>query len=106
MKKLHVIFLILAVLILMAPAVAMPFFQNAVNTEKRQLSELPAIIREDGSFNQRFAVEMNTWIQEHIGFRGPMIAVNNRLRTGLFGQGATDDIVVGKDGTASETLGG
>lgn len=97
MKKLHVIFLILAVLILMAPAVAMPFFQNAVNTEKRQLSELPAIIREDGSFNQRFAVEMNTWIQEHIGFRGPMIAVNNRLRTGLFGQGATDDIVVGKD---------
>ena len=97
MKKLHVIFLILAVLVLMAPAVAMPFFQDAVNTEKRQLSELPAIIREDGSFNQRFAVEMNTWIQEHIGFRGPMIAVNNRLRTGLFGQGATDDIVVGKD---------
>ena len=97
MKKLHVIFLILAVLILMAPAVAMPFFQDAVNTEKRELSQLPAIIQEDGSFNQRFAVEMNTWIQEHIGFRGPMIAVNNRLRTGLFGQGATDDIVVGKD---------
>lgn len=97
MKKLYVIFLIIAVALLMAPAVAMPFFTDVANTEKRELSKLPAIIQEDGSFNQRFAVEMNTWIQEHIGFRNQMISVNSRLRTGLFGQGATDDIVVGKE---------
>ncbi len=98
MKKLHVIFIILAVLVMAVPALTMPLFKNAVNTEKRELSELPAVIREDGSFNPRFSVEMNTWIQEHIGFRGPMVSANSRLRTGLFGQGATDDIVVGKDG--------
>lgn len=98
MKKLHIIFIILAVLLMAAPAATMPLFKNAVNTEKRELSELPAIIQEDGSFNQRFSVEMNTWIQEHIGFRNLMVTANSRLRTGLFGQGATDDIVVGKDG--------
>ena len=49
-----------------------------MNTEKRELSELPPIIKEDGHFNSSFSVDMNTWIQEHIGFRGPMIALNNR----------------------------
>ncbi len=98
MKKLHVVFIILAVLVMALPAATMPLFANAVNTEKRELSKLPAVIREDGSFNQRFSVEMNTWIQEHIGFRNLMVTANSRLRTGLFGQGATDDIVVGRDG--------
>ena len=96
MKIISRIYIWIFFLLLIVPAAAMPYFKDAVNTEKRELSELPAIYS-DGEFNNRFSVEMNTWIQEHIGFRGPMIALNNRLRTGLFGQGATDDIVVGKE---------
>ena len=57
MKKLHVVFLILAVLVMALPAATMPLFANAVNTEKRELSKLPAVIREDGTFNQRFSDE-------------------------------------------------
>ena len=98
MKKLSIVFVILCFTLMVLPAVTMPLFQDAVNTEKRELSELPPIIKEDGHFNSSFSVDMNTWIQEHIGFRNLMISANSLLRTELFGQGAKEEIVVGEDG--------
>lgn len=98
MKKLSVFFIIIAALMMVVPAAAMPFFSGAANTEKRELSRLPAVIREDGSLNQNFSVEMNTYFQEHIGFRNALISANSLIRTGLFGQGTSDDVIVGKDG--------
>ena len=53
MKALHVIFITLAFLLLASPAVLMPFFSDAVNTEKRELSEFPALY--DGEWNDDFS---------------------------------------------------
>ena len=97
MKILSRIYIWLFFLLMIVPAVSMPLFKDAVNTEKRELSELPAVFS-DGKFNSRFSVEMNTWIQEHIGFRNLMISGNSLLRTELFGQAAKEEIIVGKNG--------
>ncbi len=97
MKIISRIYIWIFFLLLIVPAAAMPYFKDAVNTEKRELSELPAIYS-DGEFNNRFSVEMNTWIQEHIGFRNLMVSGNSLLRTRLFGQAAKEEIIVGKNG--------
>ena len=96
MKALHVIFITLAFLLLASPAVLMPFFSDAVNTEKRELSEFPALY--DGEWNDDFSEELNTWVQEHIGLRNQMVSANSLLRSRLFGQSATETVIVGKDG--------
>ncbi len=97
MKILSRIYIWLFFLLLIIPAVSMPYFKDAVNTEKLELSELPAVFS-DGRFNSRFSVELNTWIQEHIGFRNLMVSGNSLLRTRLFGQAAKEEIIVGKNG--------
>ena len=97
MKAVRIVFIAIVFLLLAAPAAAMPFFSDAVNTEKRELSELPALI-EEGRLNENFSEEMNTFVQEHIGFRGLLVSANSLVKGRLFGQSATESILVGRDG--------
>lgn len=97
MKTMRKIYLILGLLLMALPALSLPFFRDAANTEKRELSRLPALWKEEG-LNPAFSEEMNTWVQEHIGFRGPLIAANSRLRASVLRQSVKDGVIVGRDG--------
>lgn len=97
MKTLRTIFIICFFVLLALPAVTMPFSQDEVNTEKRELSEFPAFWTEDG-LNPDFSEQLTTWIQEHIGFRSRMVSANSTLRAAVFGQSSEDSILVGRDG--------
>ena len=97
MKKLQILFLTLGFCLMALPALALPFFRDAVNTEKRTLSALP-VLRDAEGFNESFPEEMNTWVQEHIGFRNELIAANSLLRASLFGQAVKDGVILGREG--------
>lgn len=98
MKKLTVVYLILFFVMLIIPAVTMPFFADAETSEKRELSEFPDITDEDGKFNDGFTGELGTYISEHIGFRTLLVEMNSAWQSALFGRSTEESVIVGSDG--------
>ncbi len=98
MKKLTVGFIIIYVILLALPAVTMPLFKGEVSTENRELSEFPELRGEDGAWNREYTSELDTWIQEHIGFRRWLVDANGAWQTILFGHSPEESIIFGKDG--------
>lgn len=96
MKKKNLIFIILYFVILAVPAVGMPFFLNAKNTENRKLSEFPKIIV-DGKPNLDFVEGLDDFVNDRIGFRQYLVMMNTALKTGIFRQSTEDSIILGKD---------
>lgn len=95
MKKITRIFVIVYILALALPALAMPWFRNQKTSENRELSDFPEARAEDGGWNENFFGELDTWVNEHIGFRAPLIDANNRWQQSLFGQSPNEKLIVG-----------
>lgn len=94
MKKLTRIFVIVYILALAIPALAMPLFRDQKTSENRELSEFPKV-KKDGGWNEEFFSELDTWVNEHIGFRASLIDANNRWQQSLFGQSPNEKLIVG-----------
>ncbi len=95
MKKVTRIFVIVYILALAIPALAMPLFRNQKTNENRELSEFPEAKEPDGGWNEEFFGELDTWVNEHIGFRAPLIDANNSWQQSLFGQSPNEKLIAG-----------
>ena len=97
MKKINYAFIIVYMLILLIPALTMPFFFNAQNTENRKLAEFPKITKED-HINADFIDEFDDFINDRIGMRSILVSLNTKLRTGVFRESTEDSVILGKKG--------
>lgn len=98
MKKANVLFITIFILLLLAPSVAMPFFKDAENTEKRTLATFPTLRTEEGKFNAKCTDEFDAWVSDHIGFRSILLETNSIVQSKVFHQSSEDSIVLGKNG--------
>ena len=96
MKAKNIIFICIFVIILTVPSLSMPFFINAVNTEKRELASFPEIMN-DGKINSSFTSDFDSWINDRIGFRNELVYAETLTEKNIFGNSAVSDIVLGKD---------
>lgn len=97
-NKLTKVFVILFTLLLLIPAVSMPFFSGSPNTEKRSLARFPKLISGSGKLNDQFGDELSSWAGDHIGFRSVMINGNVWLQTQLLGRSPEESVILGKEG--------
>ena len=98
MKKSNLIFIIIFILLLILPAVSMPFFANSPNTENRNPAPFPMLTDDNGSINVEYFDEFDAWVNDHIGFRNIMVKANTAIHTGLFGHSPEESVVLGSDG--------
>ena len=84
--------------ICLVPSVFMPFLKSDTTTEKRKLSEVPAIKTDDGKLNFDFFSEFETYFSEHFAFRQKLVTADGYVKSGLFGTSPDDDVITGKDG--------
>ncbi|MGN0345827.1 MAG: hypothetical protein ACI4DU_08045 [Lachnospiraceae bacterium] len=98
MKKLNVVFLTIFIILLLLPALSIPVFYSAENTENRELASFPALRTEEGNWNTEYTDQINDWVMDHIGFRQLLVQVNSALRSKVFGQSSEESIILGKDG--------
>ena len=96
MKAKNIIFICIFVILLTVPSLSMPFFFNAVNTEKRELASFPKIMN-DGKINSSFTSDFDSWINDRIGFRNELVYAETLTEKNIFGNSAVSDIVLGKD---------
>lgn len=99
MKKIG-LFLFIAAFILMAliPFAGMLIFGPAGAAANEILAFPPSCTEEDGSFNKAVLNDASDYLADHFFLRQELITVDAKLESGLLGESATDDVVLGKDG--------
>ncbi|MBR6275168.1 MAG: hypothetical protein IKR27_09205 [Lachnospiraceae bacterium] len=97
MKKAGYVYITIYLLILIIPAVMMPFSKNSGDSEKRELAKAPSLVKE-GRLNEDFREELDQYLSDHIGLRNAMVTLSNRVMGGIFSESAVDSVIKGKDG--------
>lgn len=79
------------------PTIAMPW-QHEESVGNEQLAEMPALLDEDGKFNQNVLNEFSDYFADHFGFRHEMITLNDQLTGTIVRDLDSSSVLLGKDG--------
>lgn len=96
-QTLFISYAALLFIITLLPVISLLFSGGAENTDNRTLSEKPALLTEDG-LNTEYGEQCDTYITEHIGFRGKVIALYNMFQYYIFHTSAVPKVTAGRDG--------
>ena len=96
-KTLYVIYCIAFFLIISLPLLGMPFAEQS-SSEKRELSAVPSLRQEDGSWNDRFFADTDTYLSEHFAFRSQLVTALSTVKDKVFQTSAEETIIIGRDG--------
>ena len=95
MKK-KVVFIIIYVLLCLAPLATVPFSKDTSATEKRTLSAFPEIMNE-GKPNLSFFTEFDAWFTDHMGGRAYLVEAQTALKEKLFYESAESSVILGSN---------
>lgn len=97
-KNFAIIFIAVCMLLCLIPSVGMLFFPTTRTTENRAMAETPKLLTEDGSLNKAFIQDFESYFTEHLALRNPMIYMDAKIQTGLFGESNVSGVIDGTDG--------
>lgn len=86
MKKIiQYFFCVIFILMLIIPLLFSNLVQGtASEAENRMLAGIAKIIKSDGSYNSKFLEEFDHWIDDNIGFRSEIVALNAKIQFYIF----------------------
>lgn len=93
----RVVYIVLAMAICLIPFAGMAVHPTTETTEKKELAQWPLLIK-DGQWNQEYMQEAGAYFDDHFAFRQELVTADARLRGGLFGVSASDQVILGTDG--------
>ncbi|MDO5329666.1 MAG: hypothetical protein Q4E88_06220 [Coriobacteriia bacterium] len=76
----------------------MPFAKTEHLSGSTELVSFPSLVKDDGTYNDRFIPELGEYFEDHFAFRPQLVTANAVLRNILFKDSGTDQVVVGKNG--------
>lgn len=99
MKKIG-LFLFVAAFLVMAliPFAGLLIFGPAEAAANEILSQPPAATEEDGSFNAAVLNDASDYLADRFFLRQELITLDARLESGLLGESASEDVILGKEG--------
>lgn len=93
------------------PGAMLAMHSDDSTAENRKLAEFPALLTEEGEFNQAWSKEFQAYVSDHFGFRKQLVRADSRLKASLLHASSEEDVIVGSDGwlyytpTANDFLG-
>ena len=90
-------FAIATIVLLLAPLVFMPFFNDDSSHEKRELAPVPQLVV-DGKPNLYVLSDAGNYLADHFAFRTVLVDVDASIKQGLFMTSSTSNVVVGSNG--------
>ena len=96
-KKIQFAFIFVVFVLILAPFICMPLFQDQANNEKRTLTAVPSATSADGGLNVNILSDCGNYFEDHFAFRSQLIATDNALNRLLLTSGS-GSVVVGRDG--------
>lgn len=91
------IFVIAFFIVCLIPVCCMGVVTSNIE-ENRTLSSFPVWTQEDGSWNQGFFSEFQTYVAEHFAFRSQLVALDSKLKYNLLHSPSDSQVILGKDG--------
>lgn len=95
-KNFYIVYIVLVMIILLAPFAGMSFWATDETTENRELREFPSL-SEKGGFNIEYLEELGAYFEDHLAFRPQMLTTNACIWGKLVKSSTTDQVIVGKD---------
>ena len=97
MKKTSIIFIIACMALCLIPSVGMLLFPTTETTENKAMAAPPKLM-EEGKVNTDFFGDFESWFNEHIALRNPMLFADAAIQTTLFGESNVSGVIDGTDG--------
>ena len=98
-KKYKIIIFVILIALLFLPLLQMNF--NLVKTEPLKgsfsLTQKPNSISQNW-FSEKYQTQYDKFYNEHLGFRNPLVRINNQLKYSLFDKINAYGLILGKDG--------
>lgn len=100
MKKTYgnLLFCLLFALICILPLAGMLLFGPSKAGANEVLANKPTLIEKNGSFNVEYLSDLGKYVRDRFGFRQELITANARLTAAVFGESATEKVILGEDG--------
>lgn len=90
-------FIVLIMLICLAPVAAGMLGYQPRNVENRPLAREPELINRDG-LNSDFPADFDAWWEDHFGFRDELVTAFHSFTLNLFGDTLNEKVIVGREG--------
>lgn len=94
----YVIFLMLCMILCIAPFAGMAVARTDTTTENKRLAEFPILRGEDGAINTGFMSELGAYFEDHFAFRPQLVAADSLIQSRVFHVSNADTVIVGTDG--------
>ena len=98
MKKKSVLFIAACMALCLIPSVGMLFFPTTQTTENKAMAAAPKVMTEEGSLNRAFFQDFESWFNEHIALRNPLVSADAKIQTTLFQESNVSGVISGTDG--------
>ena len=80
-KILRMLFIVSFCSIIGIPLITTNFQQDKVSeSENRKLTAMPKLHNDDGSLNENFTSDLESWINDNIGLRSQMVIANAKIQ--------------------------
>lgn len=98
MKNKSTVFIALCLLLCLIPSVGMLFFPTTQTTENRAMAEPAKLLTEEGGLNTAFFQDFETYFNEHMALRNPLLFADGMIQSGVFGESNVSGVISGTDG--------
>lgn len=93
----YILFIVIGMLICLAPFACMTFARTDETTEKKELAAMPELTV-DGKLNDNYLTELGDYFDDHFAFRQYMVSMDSWVESVLFQKSSVDNVLVGKEG--------
>ncbi|MBP5354160.1 MAG: hypothetical protein J6Y67_03350 [Lachnospiraceae bacterium] len=96
MKK-KLAFIVIYLLVCLAPLVTVGMSKDTSASEKRESAEFPKAVNE-GKLNTEYFTQFDAWFSDHMGGRSFLVKAQTAMKETLFGESAESSVILGKNG--------
>lgn len=98
MKQFYRLFTAVFLLLCLMPLAGMLFLDAQEAAGNQVLATAPSLTERDGSWNEAFLTDVSDFVSDRFAFRQELLTLRARLTASVFGESATEQVILGREG--------
>lgn len=98
MKQFYRLFTAAFLLLCLVPLAGLLLLDAQEAAGNQVLAAAPSLTKRDGSWNETILSDVSDFVSDHFAFRQELLTLRARLTASVFGESATDQVILGREG--------
>lgn len=98
MKQFYRLFTAVFLLLCLVPLAGLLLLDAQKAAGNQVLAAAPSLTKRDGSWNENILSDVSDFVSDHFAFRQELLTLRARLTASVFGESATDQVILGREG--------